>query len=89
MHTVIVSASPRVHLLCLENAFSLQVFTTYGSYNSLPLKQGTPNFDGRAYEKGTLCSLSLSLYYSNSGPVCYLPSTSEEASLMRDEWPMV
>lgn len=61
MHTVIVFASPHVHLLCLENAFSLQVFTTYGSYNSLPLKQGTPNFDGRAYDKGTPCSLSLSI----------------------------
>ena len=65
MHTVIVSASPRVHLLCLENAFSLQVFTTYGSYNSLPLKKEPQTLMGGHIIKAPLAPyLSLSLYYS-------------------------
>lgn len=66
-HTVVVSASPCAHLLCLEHAFSLQLFTTSGSYTPLPLKQGTPNIDGRAYDKGTPSSLSLSICYSIQG----------------------
>lgn len=42
-------------------------FTTSDSYSPLPLKQGTPNFDGRAYDKGTPSSLSLSINYSIQG----------------------
>lgn len=66
-YTAVVSASPCAHLLCLENAFSLQLFTTSGYYSPLPFKQGTPNFDGRAYDKGTPSSLSLSINYSIQG----------------------